>query len=80
MSLEEIYAKVENFLVEDMEIDAEKINGDALLVKDLGIDSLEVVDIVVYVDDEFGYKMKPEDFKQLHTVNDFCNFIKEHIA
>ena len=49
------------------------------LLDDLGIDSLEVVDVVVLVEDQFGYKMQPEDFKTLQTLDQFCEFIQQHI-
>lgn len=80
MSIEEIYEKVNTFLVEDLEIEEDKLSGDARLKEDLGIDSLEVVDVVVLVEDQFGYKMKPEDFKELQTLDQFCQFIQAHIA
>ena len=80
MSIEEINEKVKNFLVQDLEIEEEKIEGGARLKEDLGIDSLEVVDVVVLVEDQFGYKMKPEDFKELHTLDQFTKFIQDHIA
>ena len=80
MSIEEIKEKVTTFLVDELEIEESKIADDARLKEDLGIDSLEVVDVVVLVEDSFGYKMKPEDFKELKTLDDFCQFIKNHIA
>ena len=80
MSIEEIKEKVTAFLVEELEIDESKIQGTARLKEDMGIDSLEVVDVVVLVEDQFGYKMKPEDFRTLITLDDFCQFIQQHIA
>lgn len=80
MSIEEIKDKVTTFLVDELEIEESKIADDARLKEDLGIDSLEVVDVVVLVEDSFGYKMKPEDFKELKTLEDFCQFIQNHIA
>ena len=80
MTIEIINEIVKNFLVEDLEIEEEKIAGSARLKEDLGIDSLEVVDVVVLVEDQFGYKMKPEDFRTLITLDDFCQFIQQHIA
>ena len=80
MTIEEINEVVKSFLVEDLEIEEEKIEGSARLKEDLGIDSLEVVDVVVLVEDQFGYKMKPEDFRTLITLDDFCQFIQQHIA
>lgn len=79
MTIDEIYEKVNEFLVEDLEIEESKISEDARLKEDLGIDSLEVVDVVVLVEDQFGYKMQPEDFKTLQTLDQFCEFIQQHI-
>ena len=80
MTIEKINETVKKFLVEELEIDEDKINGSARLKEDLGIDSLEVVDVVVLVEDQFGYKMKPEDFRTLITLDDFCQFIQQHVA
>ena len=80
MNIEEIKEKVTAFLVDELEIDESKIEGSARLKEDMGIDSLEVVDVVVLVEEAFGYKMKPEDFRELKTLDQFCQFIQEHIA
>ncbi|MBQ4184395.1 MAG: acyl carrier protein [Bacteroidales bacterium] len=80
MSINEIEEKVNAFLIDELEIDEDKISPDARLKEDLGIDSLEVVDVVVLVEQEFGFKMKPEDFKALPTYGEFCNFIAEKLG
>ena len=80
MEINEIKEKARNFLVEEMEIDEARITDDARLKEDLAIDSLEVVDIVVLVDQAFGFKMKPEDFKELKTFDQFCQFILAKIG
>lgn len=80
MSINEIEEKVNSFLIDELEIDEDKIAPDARLKEDLGIDSLEVVDVVVLVEQEFGFKMKPEDFKTLKTHGEFCNFIAERVG
>ena len=54
MNRTEIEEKVRNFLIDDLEIDEEKIAPEALLKDDLGIDSLDFVDIVVIVEKNFG--------------------------
>ena len=54
MDRKEIEAKVRNFMIEDLEIDEDKISPDALLKQDLGIDSLDFIDIVVIVEKTFG--------------------------
>ena len=61
MTRTEIDEKVREFLIEDLEIDEEKIVPEAELKEDLGIDSLDFVDIVVIVEKKFGFKIKPEE-------------------
>lgn len=57
--------RVRNFLIEDLEIEEEKIAPEAKLKDDLGIDSLDFVDIVVIVEKNFGFKIKPEEMQRL---------------
>ena len=59
MNRTEIEEKVKAFLIDDLEIDEEKIAPEAKLKDDLGIDSLDFVDIVVIVEKNFGFKIKP---------------------
>ena len=80
MDINGIQEKVNAFLVEELEIDEAKIADDARLKEDLGIDSLEVVDVIVLVEQEFGFKMNREDFKDLKTYGDFCQFIADRLA
>lgn len=80
MTIEEIKDKVTTFLVDELEIDPSRIEDEARLKEDMGIDSLEVVDVIVLVEEEFGFKMKPEDFRQLKTLEEFCRFIQDKIA
>ena len=61
MNRSEIEEKVNAFLVEELEIDEEKLKPEARLKDDLGIDSLDFVDIVVIVEKLFGFKIKPEE-------------------
>ena len=80
MDIAQIREKVTEFLIEELEIEEDKIYPEARLMEDMGIDSLEVVDIVVLVEQNFGFKMKPEDFKVVKTFEEFCNFIAERTA
>ena len=79
MNRNEIEEKVRNFLIEDLEIDEEKITPDALLKEDLGIDSLDFVDIVVIVERNFGFKIKPEEMKGVETYSRFCDYIETKV-
>jgi acyl carrier protein len=75
MDRKEIETKVNQFLVNDFEIDEEAIKEDALLKDDLGIDSLDYVDIVVIVERTFGFKIKPEEMTVVHTLKEFYDYI-----
>ena len=79
MTRQEIEQKVTNFLIEDFEIEPELIRQDALLKVDLGIDSLDFVDIVVIVEREFGFKPQAPELKQAKTLLDFCDYIEQHV-
>ena len=76
MTREEINQKVRDFLIEDLEIDEDKIADDALLKDDMGIDSLDFVDIVVIVEKNFGFKIKPEEMANIKTLSQFCDYIE----
>ena len=80
MERTEIEEKVRNFLIEDLEIDEEKIADDALLKDDMGIDSLDFVDIVVIVERNFGFKIKPEEMQDIATLRQFCDYIESKVG
>ena len=75
MERKEIESLIKNFLIEDMEIEADKIQDDAKLKEDLGLDSLDFVDIVVIVEKYFGFKIKPEEMGNVLNVKDFYDYI-----
>lgn len=78
MDMHEIIEKTNEFLVEEFEVEESKISGDANFHDTLDLDSLDYVDLVVIVDEHFGFKMTSEDFKQITTFDDFYGFIEEH--
>ena len=80
MDRKEIEEKVRNFLIEDLEIDEDKIADDARLKDDMGIDSLDFVDIVVIVEKTFGFKIKPEEMQNVQTLQQFCDYIESKLA
>ncbi|MBP9990111.1 MAG: acyl carrier protein [Bacteroidales bacterium] len=80
MERKEIEEKVKQFLVEDLEIDEEKIALDARLKEDIGIDSLDFVDIVVIVEKTFGVKIKPEEMTNVKLFSQFCDYIQAKLS
>ena len=79
MDRADIEKAINKFLVEEIEIDEELINDDALLKNDLGIDSLDFVDIVVLVERNFGFKIKAEEMTDIRTLRQFYDYIEEKV-
>lgn len=79
MERKEIEEKVKEFLLEELEIDPERIYPDARLKEDVGIDSLDFVDIVVIVEKNFGFKIKPEEMAGVVTLRDFYDYIERQL-
>ena len=67
MNRTEIEEKVRNFLIEELEIEPDNIFPDAKLREDMGIDSLDFVDIVVIVEKNFGVKINAEEWSGVDT-------------
>ncbi|CDC99943.1 acyl carrier protein 2 [Alistipes sp. CAG:268] len=80
MERKEIEEKVKAFLIDELEVEEEKIAPEALLKEDIGIDSLDFVDIVVIVERTFGFKIKPEEMAGVKTLNDFCDYIETKVG
>jgi acyl carrier protein len=80
MNRDDIIKIVKNFLIEDIEIEEEKITDNALLRDDLGIDSLDFVDIVVIVERNFGFKINPEEMAGVTTLSHFYDYIESKVG
>ena len=80
MTRKEIEQKVNDFLVDEFEIEADKIQGGARLKEDLGIDSHDLVDLVVVVKKIFGFKINLEEMKDVRTLDDFYAYIERKTA
>lgn len=75
MNNEQIIEKIHHFMVEEFEVEEEKITPDANLKNTLGLDSLDYIDLVVVIESNFKFKVKPEDFVGVITYQDFCSYV-----
>ena len=75
-SRDEIFNELKNILVNDFEIDEEKILPEANLFEDLEFDSIDAVDLAVRLQDFTKQKISPENFKQIRTVNDVVDAVE----
>ncbi len=79
MTIEEIIEKATAVLAEEFEIDATEITADAPLIETLGLDSLDLVDVVVLVDTHFGVTLTGPDFAGIRTFQDFYELLNRKI-
>ena len=75
MSNQEIFARLRELLVELFEIEPGKVTLEANLYKDLDIDSIDAVDLIIKLKDITGKRVQPEVFKQVRTVGDVVNVV-----
>lgn len=73
---EQILAMLTTILVDDFEIDAEAITPEANLYKELDLDSIDAVDLVIKLQQLTGKKIQPDEFKSVRTVKDVVNAIE----
>ena len=74
-----VFEKIKTILSEQLDIEEDVITPDSLLVEDLGADSLDAIDIVMSVEDEFEIEIPDEEIENIKTVGDACKFIEENI-
>ena len=75
MTKEEVIEKINEFLVDEFEVDADAISPDADLKETLDLDSLDYVDLVVVIESNFGFKVKGEDFVDIKTFQHFYDYV-----
>jgi acyl carrier protein len=75
MSNEEVISKINQFFVEEFEAEESTLIPSENMRKTLDLDSLDFVDLVVVVESNFGFKVKPEDFQNIVSFQDFYDYV-----
>lgn len=73
-----IFEKVKTIIAEQLDIDPESITYDSSITDDLGADSLDVVDIVMSFEDEFGVEIPDDAVETIRTVADIVKYIEDN--
>ena len=76
----EILEKITKILCEQLDLDEEQVTESAEVIGDLGADSLDIVDLVMTLEDEFDTEIPDEDIEELKTVGDIVKYVEEHVA
>jgi acyl carrier protein len=80
MTPSEITTKVNEVLIEEFELQPEQIRDDAHLFDELGLDSLDAVDLVVALEQRFGGRVPEEEIKNVRTVADLYRLIETQVV
>ena len=73
-----IFEKVKGILAEQLDIDEDSITADSSIVEALGADSLDIVDLVMSLEDEFDTEIPDEAIEGIKTVGDIVHYIEEN--
>ena len=77
MAKEEIFDKLKELVVDQLGVEEDEVTMEASMQDDLGADSLDLVDLVMSVEEEFGVKVADEDLENIKTVGDIVNCIED---
>ncbi|MGI5876053.1 MAG: acyl carrier protein [Dethiobacteria bacterium] len=75
----DIFEKVRTLIVEQLDVDSKKITTETTF-EDIDADSLDVVELVMALEEEFDLEIADEDVEQIKTVGDIVNYIEENIS
>ncbi len=70
--------KVKEIIAKELEVDVKQLTAEAKFIEDLGADSLDIVELVMALEEEFGLDIPDEDADKLRTVGDAMNYLKSH--
>lgn len=74
-SAEEISGRVKSIIVEQLGVSMEEVNPQASFIEDLGADSLDIVELIMALEEEFDMEIPDEDAEKIQTVNDVITYI-----
>ena len=72
-----IPAKIKDIIVEQLGVDPEKVKSEASFIDDLGADSLDIVELVMAMEEEFDLEIPDEDAEKLKTVQDVASYLEK---
>lgn len=76
----DIFEKLKAIAVNDIGIDADKVKPESDIIKELGLDSLDIVDMLMKVEETFGVTIDDSDVVEMKTVADVVRFIENNVA
>ena len=72
------YDRLKKIIVEQLGVDEEEVTATASFVEDLNADSLDLVELIMSLEEEFGMEISDEDAERIQKVSDAVEYIEEH--
>lgn len=80
MSSEEVFEKVKETIIEQLGVADTAVTTEASFIDDLGADSLDIVELIMALEEEFDTEIPDADAEKIVTVSDVVDYIKDHVA
>jgi acyl carrier protein len=71
--------RLKKIIAEQLSVSEEEVTPDASFIEDLNADSLEMVDLIISLEEEFGVQVSDEDAEKIKTVKDAIDYLNEHL-
>lgn len=78
MSEEEIFNKIKDMIADNFDVDKDKITEDTNFMNDLDADSIDLVEFILQLEDEFGAEIPDDEAEKINTIGDAVSYIKSH--
>ena len=78
MSEEEIFNKIKDMIADNFDVDKYKITEDTNFMNDLDADSIDLVEFILQLEDEFGAEIPDDEAEKIKTIGDAVSYIKAH--
>jgi acyl carrier protein len=75
----EVYDRMKKIIVEQLGVDEGDVTPQASFVEDLNADSLDLVELIMSLEEEFNLEISDEDAEKIHTVGDALEYVQEHV-
>ena len=73
-----VFEKVKEIIVDKLAVDESAVKPEAAFIEDLGADSLDIVDLIMALEEEFGIDIPDEEAQKLRTIGDAVKYIEDH--
>ncbi|MBL3572340.1 MAG: acyl carrier protein [Synergistaceae bacterium] len=78
--MEEIQKRLKDIVIDRLDVEEEQIKPDASFVEDLGADSLDIVELIMGIEEEFDIEIPDEDAEKLTNVEEAMNYVKNKLG